>query len=213
VRDRRWAVRLLTLAALVAIVAAVGTVRDGGALLTGGGIAVGLVAAWLVLRPRALIALAVSLPVIAGAALSVPSTQIRVYNLVQASARLHRNFIETPGWVYTLLDQRFYEDGGLITDMRFAEAARYVVRAAERYVTVPLPWEVKSTAMGLPVCRLRASRCSAGTSARSCGFACSRFRISPVSAWSVCASCSRVPVPFVPEPRTFSGKWSRYGHS
>ena len=91
-------------------------------------------------------ALVVLLPIAAGLTLRVPRTQIRAYNLLQSAARLHRAFIETPGWVYTLLDQRFYDDGQAITDMRFDEAARYVVRAAERYVTVPLPWEAKSPA-------------------------------------------------------------------
>jgi hypothetical protein len=145
-RDERMGIRLLSLAGLVAVVAALGTIRDGAAVLTGAGIAAGFAAAWLVRRPRALVAVAVALPIVAGAVLSSPRTQIRVYNFVQSAARLHRTAIETPGWAYTLLDQRFYEDAEAITDMRFAEAARYVVRAAERYVTVPLPWEAKSAA-------------------------------------------------------------------
>jgi hypothetical protein len=90
--------------------------------------------------------LVVLLPMAAGLVLRVPGTQLRLYNLLQAAARQHRAFIETPGWVYTLLDQRFYDDGQAITDMRFDEAARYVARAAERFVTVPLPWEAKSAA-------------------------------------------------------------------
>jgi hypothetical protein len=145
-RDRRWAIRLIVLAALLVLVLAIGTIRDGGAVLVGAGILAGFAGAWIVRRPWAVAALVVLLPIAAGLTLRVPRTQIRVYNLIQSAARLHRAFIETPGWVYTLLDQRFYDDGQAITDMRFDEAARYVVRAAERYVTVPLPWEAKSPA-------------------------------------------------------------------
>jgi len=145
-RDRRLRIRLIVLAALVVLVSAIGTIRDGGAVLAGGGILAGLAGAWIVRRPWAAAALVVLLPIAAGLTLRVPRTQIRAYNLLQSAARLHRAFIETPGWVYTLLDQRFYDDGQAITDMRFDEAARYVVRAAERYVTVPLPWEAKSPA-------------------------------------------------------------------
>jgi hypothetical protein len=146
-RNRRWTVRLPALAALIAIVALLGMIRDGGSVLAGGGIVLGFAAAWLVRRPRALVAAAVALPILAGVALGDPQRQIRTYNLLQSAARLHALFIETPGWTYALLDHRFYEDGQAITDMRFDEAARYVVRAAERYVTVPLPWEAKSAAI------------------------------------------------------------------
>ena len=51
----------------------------------------------------------------------------------------------TTGWVYTLLDERFYDDVSAIDDLGFVDEARFIVRAIERYVTVPLPWEVKST--------------------------------------------------------------------
>jgi hypothetical protein len=145
-RDRRWSIRLIVLAALVALVSATGTIRDGGAILAGAGILSGFAGAWIVRRPWAVAALVVLLPITAGVTLRVPRTQIRAYNFIQAAARLHRAFVETPGWVYTLLDQRFYDDAQTITDMRFDEATRYIVRAAERYVTVPLPWEAKSPA-------------------------------------------------------------------
>jgi hypothetical protein len=145
-RDHRLGIRLIVLAALAVLVLVIGTIRDGGAALAGAGILGGFAAAWIVRRPWAVAALVVLLPIVIGLTLRVPRTQIRAYNLVQWAARQHRAFIETPGWVYTLLDQRFYDDAQTITDMRFDEATRYVVRAAERYVTVPLPWEAKSPA-------------------------------------------------------------------
>ena len=145
-RDHRLGIRLIVLAALAVLVVVIGTIRDGGAALAGAGILGGFAAAWIVRRPWAVAALVVLLPIATGLTLRVPRTQIRAYNLVQWAARQHRAFIETPGWVYTLLDQRFYDDAQTITDMRLDEATRYVVRAAERYVTVPLPWEAKSPA-------------------------------------------------------------------
>jgi hypothetical protein len=145
-RDHRLGIRLIVFASLAVLVFVIGTIRDGGAALAGAGIVGGFAGAWIVRRPWAVAALVVLLPIAMGLTLRVPRTQIRAYNLVQWAARQHRAFIETPGWVYTLLDQRFYDDAQTITDMRFDEATRYVVRAAERYVTVPLPWEAKSPA-------------------------------------------------------------------
>ena len=145
-RDRRLGIRLIVLAALAVVVLVIGTIRDGGAALAGAGILGGLAGAWMIRRPWAVAAVVVLLPIATGLTLRVPRTQIRVYNLIQWAARQHRAFIETPGWAYPLLDQRFYDDAQTITDMRFDEATRYVVRAAERYVTVPLPWEAKSPA-------------------------------------------------------------------
>src|SRR5262249_5754347 len=145
-RDHRLGIRLIVVASLAVLVLIIGTIRDGGAALAGAGILGGFAGAWIVRRPWAVAALVVLLPIAAGLTLRVPRTQIRAYNLAQWAARQHRAFNETPGRLSTLLDQRFYYDAQTITDMRFDEATRYVVRAAERYVTVPLPWEAKSPA-------------------------------------------------------------------
>src|SRR5206468_2407458 len=53
--------------------------------------------------------------------------------------------VQTPGWVYTLLDERYYADVSALDDLGFRDEARFMVRAFERYATVPLPWEVRST--------------------------------------------------------------------
>ena len=146
VRNPRWIVKLLSLALLAAIIAAVGTIRSGGSVLLGGGILFGLIAAWLVRRPAALVAMAVALPVVTGIALESPKRQIQVYMAVQQAAHQHWGHVQTPGWVYTLLDERFYDDVSTLGDLGFVDEARFLVRAVERYVTVPLPWEVTSTA-------------------------------------------------------------------
>jgi hypothetical protein len=145
VRDPRWIVKLIALAAFGASVAALGTIRDGGAMLVGGGVVLGLIAAWIIRRPKVLVAIAVVMPIAIGVALESPKRQIQAYMAVQHAAHLHWGHVQTPGWVYTLLDERYYGDVSLLSDLGFVDEARFVVRAFERYVTVPLPWEVKST--------------------------------------------------------------------
>jgi len=146
VRSRRWTTKLVALAGVVAFVVALQTIREQGGVLTGAGIAAGFFTAWIVSRPRILIAALVALPILTGAVLSRPKYQVLAYTTVQKAARQHWGHVETQGWVYTLLEPRFYGDVSVISDMQFTDTARYVVRAFERYVTVPWPWEVQSWA-------------------------------------------------------------------
>jgi hypothetical protein len=144
VRNTRWAIKIVSLVAVVLLVAALQTIRDQGGVLTGGGIVVGFVLGWIVSRPRVLIALVVAVPIATGAWLSRPKNQVAAFLTLQKAARQHWGHVETMGWVYLLLDPRFYNDISTISDMQFRDSARYVVRAFERYVTVPWPWEVQS---------------------------------------------------------------------
>jgi Mannosyltransferase (PIG-V) len=146
VRAQGWVKRLAAAGALAAMLAALGTVREGGAALTGCGIALGFAFGWLVRRPRALVAVAVALPIVAGAVLNDPLRQIRAYEYVKIAAKQHWGHVQTPGWTYKLLDEHYYNDSGSIDGLEFVDAARFVVRAIERYVTVPWPWETQSTA-------------------------------------------------------------------
>ena len=143
-RNRRVTIKVASMVAVVLLVAALQTIRDQGGVLTGGGIVVGFVIGWIALRPRLLIALCAALPIATGALLSHPKNQLEAYFAVQRAARQHWGHVETPGWVYTLLDPRFYGDISTISDMQFRDTAQYVVRAFERYVTVPWPWEAQS---------------------------------------------------------------------
>lgn len=146
VRQRRWTMKLLAAAGVIAVVAMLQTIRDQGGVLTGAGILAGFFIGWVVSRPRMLIALAVAVPIVIGATLSRPKNQLAVYTTIQKAARQHWGHVETQGWVYTLLDPRFYGDAGEISDMQFVDSTRFVVRAFERYFTVPWPWEAQSRA-------------------------------------------------------------------
>jgi len=85
-------------------------------------------------------------PLVAGVVLSRPSVQLKAYGGVQAAARQHAGHILTAGYAYKLLDARFYEQRISVLDMEFGEAGRFLVRAIERYITVPWPWEAQSAA-------------------------------------------------------------------
>jgi hypothetical protein len=142
-RGRGWR-RVEMLAAIAIVAAAVESVRQAGAVLTAAGAVGGLALAALITRPRLLIATTVAVPILIGATLNRPERQLRAYTAIQGVAQQHWGHVATPGYVYTLLDERFYTDRSSISGLGFTEAARYVVRAFARYVTVPLPWEVRS---------------------------------------------------------------------
>jgi 4-amino-4-deoxy-L-arabinose transferase-like glycosyltransferase len=150
-RNPRWTIKAASLLVVVLLVAALQTIRDQGGVLTGGGIAAGFLIGWIVSRPRVLIALVVALPIATAAWLSRPTNEVAAYLALQRAARQHWGHVETQGRVYTLLDPRFYGDISTVSDMRFRDSARYVVRAFERYITVPWPWEAQSTAALLAV--------------------------------------------------------------
>ena len=126
------------------LAAALETIRQAGGILCAAGVVIGLLTAFIVQRPRLLLATVVVLPIAAGAMLSRPAAQMAAYKAVQAAARQHWGHVATPGYVYHLLDPRLYPDRSEIEDLHFGEAARFVERAVERYVTVPLPWETQS---------------------------------------------------------------------
>jgi hypothetical protein len=146
VRGRTWSRRVLALLAIVAIAITLETIRKAGMALTIASIGAGLTVAALVLRPRLLLVLVMATPIILGLTLRRPDVQLKVYQAVQAAAKQHFGHVATAGYVYKLLDERLYDDRGFIDDMYFSEAARFIVRALERYVTVPLPWEARSAA-------------------------------------------------------------------
>ena len=147
VRGPGWRGRLGAVAGIVLLAAALETIRTAGGMLSAIGVIGGLSMALFLRRPRLLLVTAMLVPLALGAVLNRPSIQLQAYNAVQAAARQHWGHVATPGYVYRLLDSRFYPDRSEISDMQFAEAGRFVVRAVERYVTVPLPWEMQSRAM------------------------------------------------------------------
>jgi hypothetical protein len=143
-RGPGWIRRVVSAAGIVAVAAALQTVRAAGAALSAASIVGGLALGALVPRPRLLLPLLVALPIAAGVVLSRPRVQYAVYTAVQNAARQHWGHVATAGYTYRVLDDRFYPDRSEISDMQFAEAMRFVVRSFASYVIVPTPWDIHS---------------------------------------------------------------------
>ena len=144
IRGPGWVVRLGSAVGVIGLAVCLETIRTAGGMQSAVGVIGGLAIALLVRRPWLLVVTAMAVPIAAGAVLSRPSMQLAAYNAVQAAARQHWGHVATPGYVYRLLDSRFYPDKSEVSDMQFAEAGRFLVRAVERYITVPWPWEIQS---------------------------------------------------------------------
>jgi len=145
-RAQAW--RTAVLMALVAIGSAVAleTVRRAGLAIEAASIGGGVALAWLIVRPRLLIATAIAATLIAAAALSRPSVQLRAASSVVEASRFHRGHVWTPGHSYRLLDDRLYDEDVNLASMTLPEAGRYLAGAFFAYLTVPLPNQIYSTA-------------------------------------------------------------------
>jgi hypothetical protein len=142
----RWTRRVLAAIALVAGGYVLQSIREGGLALTLAGVIGGGALAFLVQRPRVLVAAIVVVPLAAALAFTRPAVQQRALSVVQEAAYKHWGHVHTSGWTYKLLDARLYPDRQTIETMTPAESGRFVVRAIYSYLTVPLPWQIESRA-------------------------------------------------------------------
>ncbi len=144
VRGRRWTRRVTAVLGIAVLIATAESLRRAGAWMTSASLVVGLMTAWIVTRPRVLLATIVMAPIAVGAVFSRPDVQLRAFEAVKQGAQQHAGHINTPGYVYKTLDDRFYISSYDLGDMRFFEQARFVVRALVGYAVVPLPWQAPS---------------------------------------------------------------------
>jgi hypothetical protein len=145
VRADRWARRIAATTGIVAAAAVLQTVRSDGGVFALAATALGLVAAFVITRPRLLLATVVVLPIATAAVLRVPEVQLRTYAALQRAARQHWGaVVVSPGFGYKLLDERFYANINTVSDMQRGDAARFVARGVAAYLTVPRPWDVQS---------------------------------------------------------------------
>ena len=138
--------RVLAVAGVIAAAWTLESIRAGALALTAASLCAGLAIALLALHPRLLLATIIVVPVGLGVLLSRPAVQANAYKAVVGAAGQHWGHVATPGYVYKLLDDRFYPDKSEISDMRFNEMMRFIVRAFARYVTAPEPWSATSRA-------------------------------------------------------------------
>jgi len=144
VRARRWTERVIAVLAIAAILLVVESVRRAGAAIVLAGLFAGVGVAWFATRPRWMLAGLVIAPIAIGAVASRPSAQVTAFEAVVRAGWQQAGHINTPGFVYKTLDDRFYENNADINEIRPFEMARFFVRAMWSYATVPLPWEVQS---------------------------------------------------------------------
>jgi hypothetical protein len=144
-RPRPWRQAASAAAAAIVLIMLQGTIRDGGAMFSLAAVLAGLSAAFVIRRPRLLLAVVMAAPIVIALVFRIPDVQLRAYAAVQRAARQHWGAVAvSPGKGYQLLDQRFYRDTTEISSLDFSETARYLVRAAASFVVVPLPWHAES---------------------------------------------------------------------
>jgi hypothetical protein len=147
VRGRTWPRRVAAAIGVLALIAALESIRRAGALLGATSLMLGMTAAFLLARPRALLAAMVALPIVLGAVFSRPAAQLQAFMAVKVAGDQQQGHIKTIGYVYKTLDDRFYISERDMADMRFFEQARFVARSFVSYVVVPLPSDVRSKAI------------------------------------------------------------------
>jgi len=144
-RPLPWRKRLSAATAATVLMMMQGTIRDGGGTYSAAAVIAGLTIAFVVRRPRLLLATVVSMPILFAVTFRIPEVQLRAYAAIQRAARQHWGAVAvSQGRGYQLLDQRFYRDTNDISSLDFGETARYLIRSATSFVVVPLPWDGQS---------------------------------------------------------------------
>jgi hypothetical protein len=131
---------------LVAVLAglALNTIREGSLAMAIVGTLGGLTLRALLTTPRLLGAMLLAIVVAVPIAVQRAPVQDRIVAAVRGAAGSHWGHINTAGYVYTLLDGRFYRHRSTINTMTLREGGQFVVRALVSYVTVPTPWQLQS---------------------------------------------------------------------
>jgi len=146
-RSRGAASRLIGVAVAVTATWAARDLRPEALLLTGAGVATGLIAA-AALRSARTSATAIVLVVVTVAVAAIPAVGRRVMAGLVSAAKLQAGHVFTVGHAYKLLDAGFYMNpatpAASSLTLTHDEAARYVIRAVASFVAIPLPWQLQS---------------------------------------------------------------------
>jgi hypothetical protein len=149
-RAATWRTRTLLWIGALAGLAIITDLRASAIALTMLGLGCGVAALIFFsasVRARAMIAIAAVLLIVA--VTSRPSAQQRITSALESTAKAHAGHVFTVGHAYKLLDDAFYFNpasaAASTLTLTAGEAARYVIRAAVSFLTVPLPWQLAST--------------------------------------------------------------------
>lgn len=141
--------RVFALAAAIAAGALMTDLRPGGLVLPALGLACGFaILLFNSLRRRQQVGVLAGALVIAFVILAAPTTRLRLTSSLDSAAKTHLGHAFTVGHAYKLLDDGFYVNpitaAAATWTLTPPEMARYVIRAASSFVTVPFPWELTS---------------------------------------------------------------------
>ena len=142
-----WQSRLAAAIGFLVVAAVLQTVRrDAGTFVLVATLS-GLTIGWVVARPRVLLVTALVAPVLFGLAARLPEVQLQTYSAIQRAARQHWGaVVVSPGTGYKLLDERFYTNVNITSDLRLDETMRFVGRAVASWIALPRPWDADSRA-------------------------------------------------------------------
>ena len=144
-RSRAWPARAVAMVAAVSAVYAISTLRSGAMVLVVIGVAAGVAGRVITVRRSLAIAGAVGLIAAAAVLLSRPGVQSQMLDIVRVAAKRQLGNVETTGYGYKVLDQRFYSYGtDSVDSMTADEAERFIVRAVLAFFLVPMPWQIVS---------------------------------------------------------------------
>ncbi len=136
------------LAALAVLIWLLDDLRRGAVVLTVSGLALGVLIRVAAVTSTRLAVVSAAVVVAATVALSEPSIRVRAVTAIEGVARVHGGHVFTAGHAYKLLDEGFYKNPSAPAawplELTGAQAARFVVRAAVAFVTLPFPWQMRS---------------------------------------------------------------------
>ena len=142
--------RVVPVTAMVGGLALASGLRTGGFALTAAGLFCGIgILAFFSSPLRVKVAAIAAAGALMFALSTAPVVQQRLASGLESAAKTHAGHVFTVGHAYKLLDDGFYVNpvtaAASSLTLTAPEAARYVVRAAVSFVTVPLPWQLAST--------------------------------------------------------------------
>ena len=140
--------RMLGLCAVIISFATIDGVRFGGEIVLGAGVAGGLFGAVTARRLWVAVLVLALLPFVGYRLMQTDVVYSRVQPQLQWLALQHIGHVKTEGNAYKLLDERFYVDAArddMIATWTPTEQLRYFVKATASFITVPLPWQARST--------------------------------------------------------------------
>jgi hypothetical protein len=148
VRSKTWLERAFCAAVVLLSLAGLETLRSVSLAIAGGGIVAGMIATVMTRRAWLAVAGGFVLAVALVVGLRRPSVQAELMDRFRIAAITHLGHVNTTGYAYKLLDPYFYTrfNDNNVRYMTREDAMRFAVRAAISFVTVPLPWQMQSTA-------------------------------------------------------------------